>query len=131
MGDGFDLLEAFGGVRRRRYARSSCDRGAGTFAESHAPLRTAASAQETAAIAALRKREKYVFVLYQENRSFDSYFGTFPGAEGIYTQPASETLGYTQEIERSTARTGRSRPSASVPPNRQPTRTTSTIRTPA
>ena len=28
----------------------------------------------------LRKHVKYVFVIYQENRSFDSYFGTFPGA---------------------------------------------------
>jgi phospholipase C len=33
-----------------------------------------ASTRQSAAIAALRKRVKYVFVLYQENRSFDSYF---------------------------------------------------------
>ena len=26
---------------------------------------------------------KHVVVLQQENRSFDSYFGTFPGADGI------------------------------------------------
>jgi phospholipase C len=26
---------------------------------------------------------KHVFVIMQENRSFDSYFGTFPGADGI------------------------------------------------
>jgi phospholipase C len=26
---------------------------------------------------------KHVIVIMQENRSFDSYFGTFPGAEGI------------------------------------------------
>ncbi|MGD0083088.1 MAG: PKD domain-containing protein [Acidimicrobiales bacterium] len=26
---------------------------------------------------------KHVVVIYQENRSFDSYFGTFPGADGI------------------------------------------------
>src|SRR5579864_9276292 len=26
---------------------------------------------------------KHVIVVMQENRSFDSYFGTFPGAEGI------------------------------------------------
>jgi phospholipase C len=32
----------------------------------------------------LRKKVKYVFVLYQENRSFDSYFGTYPGADGLY-----------------------------------------------
>lgn len=33
----------------------------------------------------LRKRVKYVFVLYQENRSFDHYFGTFRGADGLFS----------------------------------------------
>lgn len=46
----------------------------------------------------LQKRIKYVFVLYQENRSFDSYFGTFPGAEGLYTHSAAETPGFYQTI---------------------------------
>ncbi len=32
----------------------------------------------------LRHRVKYVFVLFQENRSFDHYFGTFPGANGLF-----------------------------------------------
>src|SRR6516165_9213755 len=52
-------------------------------------------------LALLRKKVKYVFVLFQENRSFDHYFGTYPGANGlistypgaspadIYSQPAS------------------------------------------
>jgi phospholipase C len=53
----------------------------------------------SALISALQKNVKYVFVLYQENRSFDSYFGTFPGAEGIYTSPAAQTPGFTQTIE--------------------------------
>jgi phospholipase C len=57
---------------------------------------------EAATIAALRKNVKYVFVIYQENRSFDSYFGTFPGANGIYSHPASQTLGYTQYLEDTT-----------------------------
>lgn len=53
----------------------------------------------TAQIASLiRHRIKYVFVLYQENRSFDSYFGTYPGADGLYSQPASDTPGFTQKI---------------------------------
>ena len=30
----------------------------------------------------LRKHIKYVFVLFQENRSFDFYFGVYPGAKG-------------------------------------------------
>ena len=33
----------------------------------------------------IQQKIKYVFVLYQENRSFDSYFGTFPGANGLYS----------------------------------------------
>src|SRR4051812_15918482 len=30
-------------------------------------------------------RIKHVVVIMQENRSFDSYFGTFPGADGLPT----------------------------------------------
>ncbi len=58
-----------------------------------------AIAKRAALIASLQSQVKYVFVLYQENRSFDSYFGTFPGANGIYSQPASATAGYSQPIE--------------------------------
>jgi|HubBroStandDraft_4_1064222.scaffolds.fasta_scaffold00015_82 phospholipase C len=36
----------------------------------------------------IRQRVRYVFVIYQENRSFDHYFGTFPGANGIYSPEA-------------------------------------------
>jgi phospholipase C len=36
----------------------------------------------------IRERVHYVFVIYQENRSFDHYFGTFPGANGIYSPEA-------------------------------------------
>jgi hypothetical protein len=46
----------------------------------------------------IRKRIKYVFVLFQENRSFDFYFGTYPGARGLFSQPASETPGFVQPI---------------------------------
>jgi phospholipase C len=46
----------------------------------------------------LRKHIKYVFVLFQENRSFDFYFGTYPGADGLYSRPPSETAGFTQPI---------------------------------
>ncbi len=35
-------------------------------------------------IALLRQKVKYVFVLFQENRSFDHYFGTYPGANGLF-----------------------------------------------
>lgn len=46
----------------------------------------------------LRRKIKYVFVLFQENRSFDFYFGTYPGATGLFSQPASQTPGFVQPI---------------------------------
>ena len=46
----------------------------------------------------IRQKVKYVFVLYQENRSFDSYFGTYPKAEGLFTHSAAETPGFTQKL---------------------------------
>jgi phospholipase C len=46
----------------------------------------------------VQQKIKYVFVIYQENRSFDSYFGTFPGANGIFSQPAARTPGFSQTI---------------------------------
>jgi phospholipase C len=53
---------------------------------------------QAAMVELLQKKVKYVFVFYQENRSFDSYFGTFPGAEGLYSHPAAQTPGFTQEL---------------------------------
>lgn len=35
---------------------------------------------------------KHVIVIQQENRSFDSYFGTFPGADGIPMQDGKPTV---------------------------------------
>jgi len=46
----------------------------------------------------LRQKVKYVFVLFQENRSFDHYFGTFPGANGLFSKPAAATPGFVQKI---------------------------------
>ena len=57
-------------------------------------------------VSLVQQNIKYVFVLYQENRSFDSYFGTFPGAEGLYSNPASATPGFTQKIVNTDGTTG-------------------------
>ncbi len=46
----------------------------------------------------LRQKIKYVFVIYQENRSFDSYFGTFPGADGPFSQEPKGTPGFYQPL---------------------------------
>ena len=49
-------------------------------------------------LALLRQHVKYVFVLFQENRSFDFYFGTYPGANGLFSNKPSATPGFVQSI---------------------------------
>src|SRR5208282_5697021 len=49
-------------------------------------------------LALLQKNIKYVFVLFQENRSFDFHFGTFPGADGLFSRSADQTPGFSQPI---------------------------------
>ncbi|MGD1075874.1 MAG: alkaline phosphatase family protein, partial [Thermodesulfovibrionales bacterium] len=49
----------------------------------------------------LQKRIKYVFVIFNENHSFDNEFGTFPGVNGLYSdgqkpRSAANTPGFTQ-----------------------------------
>ncbi|HUA09861.1 MAG TPA: alkaline phosphatase family protein [Candidatus Acidoferrales bacterium] len=53
------------------------------------PVRPAAS------LAMLRAHVKYVFIIYQENHTFDNYFGTFPGADNLATAQA-QAHGYRQ-----------------------------------
>ena len=49
----------------------------------------------------LQKKIKYVFVIFNENHSFDNEFGTFPGVNGLYSDgsvsrtPASNTQSFT------------------------------------
>ena len=52
-------------------------------------------------IAALRQQIKYVFVIFNENRSFDHEYGTLPGANGLYSdgknpRPPADTAGFTE-----------------------------------
>jgi phospholipase C len=44
----------------------------------------------------LRQRIKYVFVIFNENHSFDNEFGTFPGANGLFSGNPEQTPGFTQ-----------------------------------
>src|ERR1017187_9010239 len=50
----------------------------------------------------LREKVKYVFVLFQENRSFDFYFATYPGADGLYSHASApgngQPAGFVQPI---------------------------------
>ena len=57
---------------------------------------SASRASETTATAdAVRARIKHVFVIFQENHSFDNYFGTFPGAENL-ASPLALAHGFRQ-----------------------------------
>ena len=47
----------------------------------------------------LHKRVKYVFVLFQENRSFDFCYGSFPGVDGLYSGPGDPKPGFTQIVD--------------------------------
>ena len=40
-------------------------------------------------------RIKHVFVIFQENHSFDNYFGTYPGAENL-ASPLAQEHGFRQ-----------------------------------
>lgn len=41
-------------------------------------------------VANMQQKIKHVFVIYQENHSFDNYFGTYPGAENLKTTLAKK-----------------------------------------
>src|SRR5689334_339660 len=43
-------------------------------------------------LALARQKIKHIVIIMQENRSFDSYFGTYPGAEGLPTQNGKFTV---------------------------------------
>ena len=53
--------------------------------------------------ALIKANIKYVFVIFQENRSYDHFFGTFPVADGLFNQPSSQILGFSQPIVRASA----------------------------
>ncbi len=52
-------------------------------------------------ISLLKQHVRYVFVIFNENHSFDNEFGTFPGVNGLYSdgqkpRSAADTPGFTQ-----------------------------------
>ena len=52
-------------------------------------------------VSLLRQKIKYVFVIFNENHSFDNEYGTFPGVNGIYSdgqnpRSAANTPGFNQ-----------------------------------
>ena len=50
------------------------------------------SSTSSATLAQLRSKIKHIVIIMQENRSFDNYFGTYPGADGIPMQNGVPTV---------------------------------------
>jgi phospholipase C len=71
---------------------------AGAAATQMPPAATATNAAAGAPVpatdqlSAFRSKIKHIVVIMQENRSFDEYFGTFPGADGIPMQNGVPTV---------------------------------------
>ena len=66
-------------------------------------------------IAALRQKVKYVFVIFNENRSFDHEYGTLPGVNGLYSDGKNRAqprrhAGLHPELSRRQHRADRHRP---------------------
>lgn len=79
-----------GSLFRRIVALATLFALVATAAPPHAAVGIAPQprASDAAILPLLRQRIKHVFVIYQENRSFDSYFGTFPGADNLASAQA-------------------------------------------
>ena len=58
---------------------------------SYAAPDSESAASLTQTIALLRQKVKYVFVIFHENESFDHYFGTYPGVNGLFEAPEGFT----------------------------------------
>ena len=61
--------------------------------------KTDAAADVSEIVKLLQEKVNYVFVIFQENRAFDQMFGTFPGANGLFSQSEQKTPGFTQYIQ--------------------------------
>ncbi len=53
---------------------------------------SAPNSSSPADLALARQKIKHIVIIMQENRSFDSYFGTYPGADGIPSQNGKFTV---------------------------------------
>ena len=66
--------------------------GGGTASSRGGGRPAASSTSRSSAIPQAIHKIKHVVVIMQENRSFDSYFGTYPGADGIPTRRGHFTV---------------------------------------
>ena len=78
---GAAVAMAAGGVAVLALALSACSSSPSQPAAS--PERVSGGSTGHYEVAAGIHKIKHIIVIEQENRSFDSYFGTYPGADGI------------------------------------------------
>src|SRR5215471_15153978 len=64
-------------------AGSSPARSTSSGKAAESPAKVTANTDGTTSSGVGIHKIKHVIIIVQENRSFDSYFGTFPGADGI------------------------------------------------
>ncbi len=96
----FVILLAFAISQPTTFFYAASPAPSGTVGNPYSIPASAEPSLSSAQVAALLQQKiKYVFVIYQENRSFDSYFGTFPGAEGLFTSSAANTPGFFQNFQ--------------------------------
>ena len=58
-------------------------------AQQHVPIFPGSRTSQLSQLTAFRSRIQHIVFLIKENRSFDMYFGTFPGADGTTTATIS------------------------------------------
>ncbi len=86
-----------------RLAHHEAVRGV-TLALAFVLLFAAAQARAQDALAQLRAKVKHIVVVYQENWSFDSLYGRFPGANGIANASPGRSDRWTRAGSRSLPR---------------------------
>ena len=87
------VVTARSGAPRPALTRAAETRAAATSVVAGAsPAAPLASSTPNTQSAFLRDKIKHIIVIMQENRSFDTYFGTYPGADGIPMQNGVPTV---------------------------------------
>jgi phospholipase C len=92
-GPRFPVLSAVGPEWHRRLFRTGCTLGL-VLLSAALPVLAACDSLSTSTPPPIQSafKIKHVIVIMQENRSFDSYFGTYPGADGIPMQNGVPTV---------------------------------------
>ncbi len=94
----FGLLQAQAGLAQATGAIESMPPSSNLVSSLATRLQSQVTLSPQAKLALLQQKVKYVFVLFQENISYDQHFGTFPGAHGLFSKGSGSILGFNQKI---------------------------------